>query len=153
MDEGQLIQFTSRLSLAFMIYMLQQHSQHLDLRIDCDQILGAITFMQRGKRVSIPPWSNCPGWRPKDSETPAEGFPEYTGRELIEQDGTRVAAWKRWINYATKTAQHIPRVVTKGQVPPQHKTMQNLPTVNENEELANYYNDHCEQLQVLPIFH
>lgn len=152
MDEGQLIQFTSRLSLAFMIYMLQQHSQHLDLQIDCDQVLGAITFMQDGKRVSLPPWSNCPGWRPKDGETPGEGFPEYIGRELIEQDGIRVAAWKRWVDYATKTAQHIPRVVTKGQVLPQVKT-KGLPKPNHNEELVDYYNDHCEQLLPMPNFH
>jgi hypothetical protein len=135
--------------------MLQQHSQHLDLRIDCDKVLGAITFMQSGKRLSLGPWSNCPGWRPKNSETPAEGFPEYRGRELIEQDGVRVAGWKRWIDYATKTAQHIPRAVTKRQVPPQHKTIQNLPEANDTEQsrLTDYYNDHCEHLLIVPKFH
>ena len=153
MDERQLIQFTSRLSLAFMIYMLQQHSHHLDLRIDCDQVLRAITLMHEGKRVSLAPWSNCPGWRPTDGDTPVEGFPEYTGRELIEQDGIRVAAWKRWMDYATKTAQHIPRVVTKHQVPPQVKTKGKLPKPNNNDKLADYYNDHCEQLLLVPNFH
>ena len=149
MDEGQLVQFTSRLSLAFMIYMLRQHSQHLDLRIDCDQVLEAITFMHQGQRVSLAPWSDCPGWRPKECESPVEDFPKYQGKELIEQDGIRVAAWKRWMDYAKKTAQHIPRAVTKRQVAPQVKPKRKC---NDHEELADYYNDHCEQINTCGSF-
>jgi hypothetical protein len=143
MDERQLMQFTGRLSLAFMNYMLRQHSKHLDLRIDCDQVLQAITFMHKGKRVSLAPWSNCPGWRPTDSEVPDDEFPEYMGRELMPQEDIRLEAWGRWMAYATKTAQHIPRVVAKGQVPSQddkHKT----PDSNNNKESVEHFNDHCE---------
>lgn len=157
MDEPHLMQFTSRLSLAFMTYMLRQHSQELDVRIDCDQVLSAITFMHEGKRLSLAPWSDCPGWRPKDSESPVEGFPEYVGRELVEQDGVRGAAWTRWIAYATKTAQHIPRAVIKHQVHPNaSNAMPKTHQTNVNEQLVNYYNDRSEQLlsvqNILPIY-
>jgi hypothetical protein len=133
------MQFTSRLSLAFMIYTLRQHAKHLDVQVNCDQVLGAVMFMHEGNRVSLPPWSNGPGWRPQDGETP-EAFPAYDG-ELVDQDAKRLAAWDRWIAYATKTAQHIPRVVAKHQVPPH---VGPKPKLRGDREQNTYYNNQCK---------
>lgn len=111
MHRSSLMKFMARSLLHVACFVTRQLPASLDVRIDSDAFLNSFTFVdESGDRQQVGSWALGPGWRSSSSSRGRDDDPSVC-IDLISQKDRVEEQHRRWEEYHTKYAGHIPYAV------------------------------------------
>lgn len=116
-DDTELMTFMGRSLLALNNYILNQLPPGIKPQINGDEMMHAISFEKRDRRLALGPWIDGPGWRREGASRDVPQFVEIED-DQVNQNDRRRAMLKNWDAFATRMGRHIPRAVHFKKVTP-----------------------------------
>jgi hypothetical protein len=93
------------------LFFIAQLPVSYAVRVDLDRFFSAFSMVVDENRLQIQSWTHRPGYRRQNTSEAAHDPEVIDNAEYVDQEGFRKQINKRWVEYESYTAGHIPWAV------------------------------------------